>query len=166
MKNQQDLFKTTYEKHADDIFRFCYFRTSDRERAKELMQEAFMKTWGAIAQGAEIDNMRAYVYKAARNLAINEIERRKESLSLESMSEESGFDPEDSEIISPDRFAEGKILQEHVQALDPPYREVITLRFMNDLGIKEMAEVIGESENAISVRLNRAMKKLKHLYEK
>ncbi len=50
-----------------------------------------------------------------------------------------------------------------VQHLPDNYREVIVLRFANNLTITEIAEIIGENENAVSVRIHRALKKLKEL---
>src|SRR6266568_8175773 len=42
-QNPEEMFLEIYEAHADAIFRHCYFRVSDRDRAKELTQESFMK---------------------------------------------------------------------------------------------------------------------------
>ena len=47
----QKEFEKAYDLYADAIFRHCYLRVSDRELAKDLMQEAFMKTWEYLASG-------------------------------------------------------------------------------------------------------------------
>src|SRR3989344_9327840 len=92
----EDLFAEAYEQYANEIFRHCYYRAHDRERALELMQETFMRTWEYIAAGHDIDNVRAFLYRSASNLVINDARRKKlrKEESLEQMQEETGFDIE------------------------------------------------------------------------
>ena len=75
----------------DAIFRHCYFRVFDRERARDLVQETFLKTWEYLTRGHDIENIRAFLYRVATNLIIDD-SRRKKEISLEQLSE-SGFDP-------------------------------------------------------------------------
>jgi len=46
------------------------------------------------------------------------------------------------------------------------YREVLVMRYIDDMAPKEIAHILGESENAISVRLHRGIKKVKELMER
>lgn len=80
-------FTQAYEEHADALFRHCYFRVSNRERALELTQEAFMKTWDSVAQGKEINNYRAFLFRVLNNLIIDEY-RKKKSTSLDALLEQ------------------------------------------------------------------------------
>jgi RNA polymerase sigma-70 factor (ECF subfamily) len=52
-----------------------------------------------------------------------------------------------------------------MKELDDKSREVITMRFVDDLGPQEIAAITGESDNVISVRLHRGLKKLKEILE-
>ena len=47
-----------------------------------------------------------------------------------------------------------------IRKLPDLYREILTLRYGNDVSIREIASLIGESENVVSVRLHRGLKKL------
>jgi len=164
IKNKDD-FTSAYDEFADAIFRHCYFRVSDRERAKELMQETFIRTWNYIVDGNEIDQIKSFLYRTAHNLIIDEYRSRKNEASLDEL-QESGFDPEEDERAKLYAKIEAKEVLVLLDKLDEKHRDVIIMRFIDDLGPKEISEVTGESENTVSVRLNRAIKSAKKLLEK
>ncbi len=64
-----------------------------------------------------------------------------------------------------DRLEVERII-EKAGKLEEKYREVIILRFVNDLSVAEIAELLGEKENNVSVRLHRALEKLRKIYIK
>ena len=82
--NAAEAFKQAYEDHKDEIFRHCYFHTFDRELAKDLLQETFLKTWEYIVAGNDIENVRAFLYRVATNLVINAAKKKKEQSKRES----------------------------------------------------------------------------------
>lgn len=164
MNKYQTEFIDFYDKQADLIFRFCYFKVYDRELAKELVQETFLKTWEYLAAGREVGNLKAFLYKVARNLIIDGSRKKKEEKSLEELQEqgfEPGIDSDQLEKVGLDM--EMKNALRHLQKVEPMYQEVIIMRYVNDLGPKEIAEALGESENVVSVRINRGIKKLRVL---
>ena len=74
--NDQE-FVEWYNTYSDAIFRHCYFRLKgDRETAKEFVQETFIRTW-KYRKTHEIHNIRAFLYRVATNLIINESRRAK-----------------------------------------------------------------------------------------
>src|SRR3989344_7065280 len=77
-------FLALYEAHADAVFRRCYFKTSNREVASDLVQEAFMRVWDYLAQGKQIDNMKAFLYTVTNNL-IKDWYKKKKSIPLSHM---------------------------------------------------------------------------------
>lgn len=162
----KNLFLHTYEESADAIYRFCFFRVSDKELAEDLVQETFTRSWLYISEGKEVQNMRAFLYQTARNLIIDHF-RKKKSGSLDALVDEGvqfeELDMSDSEEHMVDvRYTFEKI-QPLLNKLDDTYREVLILRYVEDLGPKEISALLGESENVISVRINRAMTKLRTL---
>lgn len=160
MKNVEAQFTAAYNDYGDEIFRFCHYRVFDRERAKDLTQETFIKTWKQLADGVEIKNVRAWLYKVARNLVIDN-SRKKTAASLEDMAE-AGFEPV-AEKSNHHDIIDGGVAIELLQKLDPIYRDVLLLRFVHDFSPKEIAEQLQESQNVISVRINRGLKQLKIL---
>jgi len=157
-KKEKD-FLEVYEQYADSVFRHCIFRVSDREKAKDLVQETFVKTWVYINAGNDISNLKAFVFKVARNLIIDHYRRSKE-ISLDFLME-AGFDRathNEDEIFT---NAEHSQVKKALDKIKPEYKEMIILRFIEGLSPKEMSEIIGISENVVSVRIHRAIKKLK-----
>ena len=104
--------------------------------------------------------MRGFLYQIARNLIIDHY-RKKSTSSLDQLSE-SGFDPANEEKSVVDDFALGEAM-EIIEALDQKYREPILLRFVEEMTIKEIALLLKEEENTISVRIHRGLEKIRSL---
>jgi RNA polymerase sigma-70 factor (ECF subfamily) len=152
-------FEQAYNEYADAIFRHCYFRVFDRERGKELMQEAFMRAWNFLCDGKKIDNMRAFLYRVANNLIVDEIRKKKE-VSLDAL-QKGGWDPGYDE--TPDmhrRLEQGKVLVT-LRQMDKDYRDVLIMRYIDGIPPADIAGILGESANTISVRLHRGIKQLR-----
>lgn len=154
-------FLEAYEEYADPIFRHCYFRVFDRERGKDLMQETFMRAWQYLSKGEEVLNMRAFLYRIANNLIIDE-SRKKREASLDKLQEE-GFDPgiDESDKIN-GRIEHSRVVHT-MKNLDDSYRDILVMRYMNELSPAEIADVTGESPNTISVRIYRGLKQLRSM---
>lgn len=156
-------FENAYIENSEALFRFCYFRISDRSRAKEIMQDTFTQTWQYIVSGNSVENLRAFLYKVARNLVINELERRKQSISLETMHEE-GFDPEDSNEENTEEKSEGRRILDFIKNLEDDDREILIMRYVNEMSLKEIADILEITPNNATVRLHRSTTKLKNMY--
>ncbi len=159
-------FLELYDENADALFRHCSFRVRDREQARDLTQEAFARLWEHLAEGNDVENWKAFLFRIANNLLIDHYRKKKES-SLDALTEE-GFEPVGEGAGAVIDVAAGREALRMVKRLPKGYREVILLRYVSDLSIGEIAKVTGESENAISGRIHRAISKLKQLlhYEK
>jgi len=157
-KTKKELTEA-YDELADNLFRYCYFKVSDREKAKDLVQDVFIKSWQYIVDGKEISNIKPFLYKVANNLIIDYY-RRSKDISLDSLREK-GFDR------SSTGEAEILLQAEHSRAIDileslpDKYKEIIIWRIVDGLTPKEISGILGVTENVVSVRLNRALKKLR-----
>lgn len=158
-------FLEAYEMYSDALYRHCYFRLFDNEKSKDIVQETFVRTWNYILEGKEISNIRAFLYRVLNNLIVDEI-RKKKSYSLEDLSE-SGFQPTDNkagkqrlEVVS-----EVNHLMKFINKLGEEKRQLLIMRYMDGLGPKEISRILGKGENIISVRLNRAIKELREIYD-
>lgn len=163
MKRAEEIeksFNEAYEAYSDAIFRFCFFKISDKDKAFDLAQETFVRLWNYLRTGdKEVDNVRAFLYKIARNLIIDEY-RRKTAFSLDAL-REGGFDVRVEGHKDIELEVNAREAIDAMQELDDLYREVALLRFVEGFQPKEIAEVLSLSENVVSVRLNRAVKKLR-----
>ena len=167
-KKVEAEFLQAYEAYADAIFRHCLYRVYERERAVELVQDTFMKTWEVVSAGEEIRNIRAYLYRVAHNLIVDEARRRKirKSVSLDELREDTGFDPGHDERPIIDRRMQGDEAMKLLMELSSEDKEVLVMRYVDELEPREISTVLNVSPNVVSVRLHRALKRLKELVSK
>ncbi len=171
MRDRSREFGEAYERYSDELFRHATLRLSDRERALEITQEAFVRAWQYMQRGEEVRELRPFLYRTLRNLIIDEYRKHK-TTSLEGMLTEDseGVDhllpPDETNTLEAaiDRF-EGTRALAKLAELPDNYREVLVMRYVDGLSPSEIAEEIGETENAVSVRIHRGLKKLKVLLE-
>ncbi len=160
--SRREQFEQIYEEEADKLFRFSLFRVSDRERAIDLVQESFARLWQKLASGEEVSNRKGFLYRTARNLIIDWY-RKKKTLSLDtSFEEESAPDIEDERAYEAiEMEAEVSRVLEVLKSLPEESREVVYLRFVEDLKPQEIAELLGVNPNVVSIRITRGLKDLK-----
>jgi RNA polymerase sigma-70 factor (ECF subfamily) len=154
----KDQFLAVYDRYADDIFRFCALKVSGREVAQDIAQDVFMRYWQQLRNGTVVESDRALLYTIARNLVIDWYRKRKEQ-SLDAMTD-AGFEFANDDHRSITAHAELREVIETIQDLDEPSREALTLRFVEGFSPKEIAVLTDETANAVSVRINRAVKKV------
>ena len=165
VEGSEAFFVETYNKEADAIFRFCLLRTSDREIALDFTQDTFMRFWKCLAASQDIKNHRTFLFTIARNIIIDWY-RRKKPYSLESLMENAGESRpslvlvavEDTEIE-----VEAEFLIRKIGELPEPYSNAVYLRCVEELKPREIARVLGESANVISVRISRGLEQLRRL---
>lgn len=157
-------FTKVFESHSDAIFRYCLMRVSDRETAKDLAQNAFLKTWDYLYRGKEVKDLKNFLYKVAHNLVIDYY-RLKKTESLDRLAEDTGFDPTASEGASNEEEADASYALKLLDRIPPEYREVVVLRYVEGLSFKDIAGITGESENTVTVRFHRAIEKLKKIFD-
>jgi RNA polymerase sigma-70 factor, ECF subfamily len=166
MESQEDRYLKAFEDYSEALFRHASIRVSDREKAIDIVHDTFTKVWSYARAGHQIDSYRSFLYKVLNNLIIDEYRKRKE-MSLDVLLAADGVDegsfPELSESTVEALAAtlDGKKAFELLGELPDVYREVIIMRFVDELGPREISELIEESENVVSVRIHRGLKLLR-----
>lgn len=159
--NETEFLKA-YDQYADVIFWYCYFRISDREKAKDLLQETFMRAWRYVTEGKKIDNIKAFLYRVANNVIIDEYRKRKPISSLEDIQED-GFEVMGEKDVALTPVLEKENIDQILHKIDGDQKEVLVMRYVDDLSIKEIANILQVSENVVSVRIYRALEKIRDL---
>ncbi len=163
----KDRFVKMYNEHSDSIFRYCFLRVSDRNVAIDLTQDVFMRYWNSLTAGTDVENDKAFLFTIARNCIIDWY-RKKKTLSLEGLQEENE-DTEEFAIIDDDAKtvqefgAEGRFLLTKIKELPPTAQQILYLRYIEDMKIPEIAQVLGIHENAVSVRIHRGLEELRKI---
>lgn len=165
MRIDEVQFAAIYDQFAPKIFAYCYFRVSSREEAEDLASQVFLRAWDHLASGRRVTNVPGFLYRIASNLVVDFYRRRgnKREVSLDDPRTASDI-PDAIDVPGEfDRDLTIKSVREKIHQLPDPYREVVVMKYINDLTVHEIAEVLGISENNVSVRLHRAIEKLRRL---
>jgi RNA polymerase sigma-70 factor (ECF subfamily) len=160
---KQNIFDALYTEYIDSLYRFCYFRVNSSVVAEDLVQDVFMALWKEISRCHTIEYPKTWLYTSMRNKIIDYY-RKKKSVSLDAKMDEHDFEPADTGAPT-ELMSEIQLLIKHIDSIvEDTDREVLILRYVNDLSIGEIAEVAGLTNNAVTVRIHRAVTKLKELY--
>jgi len=170
MGKQEAAYLAAFEQYSDALFKHAHFRVSNRDKALDLVQDAFLKTWDFVQGGGEVQEFKSFLYRSLNNLIIDEYRRKKSSSLDEIMENDTGaMDARLSEgsVREAEEAIDSRIavetIRERIGDLPETYREVITLRYIDGFTPKEIASMIGISETNVSVRIHRGTHKLKAL---
>jgi len=153
----EQIFTDTFAEYGDAIFRFCVFKVSTVELAEDMTQEVFTRYWQYVRDEKEMTNVRSLLYTIANNLAKDWYKKKKADSLDQKM--EAGVQLSET-AASPEVVASYTEVLEAIDDMDQIDKEVLLLRHVEGLLPKDIALILGESANAISVRLNRATKRL------
>lgn len=160
----EQAFLQAYDAHADGLFRFLVSKVTDRELARDLVQETFTKSWDYCAKGGAVEQWKPFLFRTAYNLVVDSY-RKKRSVSLDVLMDEDGFAIPDNDDVRSVERAEVARVRTAIDSLDETYRDVVLLRFTEDLPPREIARVTGLTENVVSVRLHRGVKILREILD-
>jgi RNA polymerase sigma-70 factor (ECF subfamily) len=167
--SQEEAFLAAFDEYADALFRHAYYRISDRERARDLVQDSFTKAWDYLVKGNTVNDFRPFLYRTINNLVIDEY-RKKRSESLDAILEHEEVNEGSFEELRTgglddlERKLDSERLLEDLQLMPEQYRNVVVMRYIDGLQPQEIADLTGESVNVISVRIHRGIAWLrKHL---
>jgi RNA polymerase sigma-70 factor, ECF subfamily len=152
-----------YESYADDLFRFCLVKTRNRDQALDIVQETFLKTWNYLKDN-DIDEIRAFLYRVARNSIIDG-SRKKKTDSLEALIDEHAFEVKDNTPLFTEALSARQAF-ELLESWDSEYRELLIMKYIEGLTLDEMADITSISKETLSVQLHRAQKYAREYLEK
>ncbi len=165
VQRDPDAFAQLYDSYVTQIYRFVYFKVGGHEEAEDLTAEVFLKAWNYIREKQEVKSFSGLLYRIARNCIIDLY--RAKSVRPEIMMGEAELEVSDRGAW----YEKLTIQVEHEQAisalkrLKEEYREILTLRFIDQLEIPEIAEITQKGAVTVRVTLHRALKKFKEILE-
>ena len=166
-KNDKEAFIKAYDLYIDQLYRFIYFKVGNREEAEDLCSSVFLKTWNYILGNnlKEHKTLKALLYKISRNLIIDHYRKTKgrETVSLDDENVMELADKKQNLNYGMELKADLLVLETKLPELKDEYREVIILRFVNELSIKEIADILEKSKGNVRVLIYRALNALKEL---
>ena len=154
----EDLFKWLNE----PLYRYIYIRCGyNRELAEDITQDVFVKAWEKRETfNPNRSTLKNWIYIIARNHIIDFY--RKKKIVGSSFNEEIEESIKQQGVSLEDELLLEDILK-NLNRLNEKEKEVIVLRYVQDLDIRDVAQIIGKSENTTKVMIHRALKKLKYI---
>ena len=166
LKKDKEAFLRAYDLYVDSIYRYIFFKIGQTEEAQDLTSEVFLKAWNYIQdnQIANYKTLKALFYKIARNLVIDHYRK---SASNQSVGLENEFGSINLVDQSQDLLEKANISSEIeevmrvITELKDEYREALILRYIDELSIAEIADILDKTKGNTRVLVFRALKTLK-----
>jgi RNA polymerase sigma-70 factor (ECF subfamily) len=161
VSGQKDLFRLLVRQHEKQVYGMgiSFFRNPDD--ASDFTQEVFLKAYKSLGSFEGRSRFSTWLYKIAYNTAINEVNRRKEYLSLSDEKAEAlpkeGDTPEREAL----RSAAKEAVQEAIKELPERFRICVDLFFFYDRSYQEIEAITGIPVNTIKSHVFRAKKLLR-----
>lgn len=165
IKGRPSAFGSLYDYYQPKIYRFVLIKVGRREDAEDLTHEVFKSAWESIRTYKNLGHpFSSWLYRIARNQIIDFWRTRRQEASLERIDPEYFVVPATAQFDVSDRMEMEKV-QSAISKLKPAYQDVIVMRFVEDLPIKEVAATLDKSEGAIKLLQHRAIRELKKVLE-
>ena len=155
-------FGALVDSYEGKLYNVALQITRSRDDAMDVTQTAFVKAFEKLHTFDPSRRFFSWIYRIAINEALNQTRRRSPTTSIEL---EALLGPDDPEQASSDREISG-LLHQAVGELSPDHRTVVVLKHLQGLSYREIAEILGISENRVKSRLFSARQKLRALLEK
>ncbi len=164
VSGENEAFDTLLERHKDRIYNHIYYVVRNADMADDLFQETFVKAIMTIRQGRyhESGKFASWLMRIAHNLVIDQF-RVEQNVNIIS-NDESDYDlfstldlsdsSKESELINEQTLTDVRLLMDE---LPESQREVVYMRFYQDMSFKEISETMGISINTALGRMRYAL---------
>ncbi len=157
-------FAAIYERYLPRVYRYFAARASSAEEAADLTQAVFLKAYGGLSRYKPGKTpFAAWLFRIARNAAIDSHRRDRPALSIE---QQPAFEPialstPEEGFLRVERIRE---LRSVIAALDVEKRDLLALRYAGGLTVAEIASLVGKKPEAVKKQLQRTLQQLKEHY--
>jgi RNA polymerase sigma-70 factor (ECF subfamily) len=156
---ETERFAELYDLYADRIFRFIFHKTMQHDLAEDLTSDTFLRALEKIKQfDPEKGQFSTWIYTIARNLITDHWRSYREHQDIEDVWDLSSLD---DVLDSAHKQLISEKLHMALRDLSPESREILMMRFWQDLSFAQIAEVTGKSEGAVKMAAGRALQKLR-----
>lgn len=164
IERDAEAFADLYDRHVVRVYRHIYYLVNDAREAEDLTAQTFLKAWEAIdrykERGAPIV---AWLLRIAHNLTVSYLRSKRDHGALEEtfIDQKLHRNPEEALEQSTDEDS----VRQAIMRLREEQRQVIILRFVEELDYREVAQVIGKSIPAVRVIQHRALGNLRKIMQ-
>jgi len=161
---RQAILTTAYKDYARGMNSYSFYKVNNRATSDDLVQDTFVKTWNYLLKDGKVEIMKAFLYHVLNQLIIDEYRKRK-TVSLNVLVEK-GYSPSTDPTKQIFNILDGKAAVLLIKHLPIKYQGIMRMRYMQDLSLKEISLITGQTRNAVAVQAHRGLEQLKVLYKR
>ena len=170
LEGNNSAFDTLLNRHQDRLFNYIFFLVRSREVAEDIFQETFVKAITTLQQGRYQNDGKfsAWITRIAHNLVIDQfrVERNENTVSNDEMEYDILNDAKLSEGNIENRMVNEQVLKDVralIDELPDCQREVVFMRYYQDLSFKDIADMTGVSINTALGRMRYAVLNMRRI---
>lgn len=160
---EQTILKQLYEKYQKEIYLYLLSLCKNRQLAEDLLQETFLKAILSLSE--HHTNMRAWLYRVARNLYLNARKKERRLISLEDVQSMQTKDETDFWENTPEKYLiteeKHQILYQAIASLSGQKKEILLMQHMGGLSQREIASILHLTPENVRVLAYRARRELR-----
>jgi RNA polymerase sigma-70 factor (ECF subfamily) len=172
-KRDPEAFAKIYDRYVKALYRFTLLKLPSQEEAQDITAETFTKAWNFLQNNGDVTNIRALLYRVARNLIADYYRNRPVSVAFDAVTNhaESASTPmqdamgsdlgRERELI--EARAEMTLILEQLGQLKEDFRDVVMLRLVDGLAFDDIGDILGKTSGNVRVIYHRAIKALKEI---
>jgi RNA polymerase sigma-70 factor (ECF subfamily) len=159
-REDSSAFGQLYDFYLPRIYGFIYRRVQDQPVAEDLTSMTFQRALENVRRSEfRNDSFGGWLYRVASNVVVDHVRRDHHHVSLTDFEERE--EPGDLALDALAAALDRDQLQRAMRQLSNTHREVLVLRFYDDLDVPEICAVLGCSREALAVRVHRALRALR-----
>jgi len=152
-------FEALYRRHRDWVVALAYRFTGDRDEALDVLQDAFAYFFAKFPGFEMTASLRSFFYPTVKHLALDRRRRRRPTVDIDALEAELPH-------VEPTEPPGVEGMGRAVQALPSSQREVVLLRFVDDLSLEQIAATVGAPLGTVKSRLHTAIMTLRRRLKK
>ena len=163
-KRADALLQECYNSYRIKLFNYCLSRLESREAADDCVQETFIVFYNKLLDGEEFENPRAFLYRTADNFVRRQKQKDAAELKRSVPLEDAAHVGVADEYLSHlDMIDYGELAKILINLLTDEEKRMYDLRYIQKIPVEEMAEKLGISRPAASMRLMRLRNRIKDM---
>lgn len=173
LSGDKKAFSLVYQHYFDDLWRWVYSRIKNKDITSDIISDSFIALYENITNIKHPKALKSYLYKITKNKMIAFYRSEKpinlsafdlDRLQVSGNQVAGNSDNNNSKVVLEETSKNFEVkLEDILKKLPEAYEEVLRMRFIAGMKIREVAEILGKNEGNIKVIQNRAIKKSKEL---
>ena len=159
-------FEQLVETYREQVYRIALRMCGNAADADEAAQEAFLAARKGLPNFRGDSRLSTWLYQLTTHAAIDLMRREKRQIAAEDITEVSAPDPAPGPQQQAERRETQEAVRDAILQLTPEYRQIVVLRFLEDLSEEEIGAALKLPSGTVKSRLNRAKAQLKDILSK